>query len=277
MVQHEIELQAGDTLLVTGVPAAVVTPPPPTQAWKLPIPTLESPVVLTLSAGGAQTVTVPSGRDAIIRLPAGQSVRTGPVVIRGGRRVMIDGGTYEMPADLPILTSLSYVTSHPELHPKYRQFTVEDVTEAVILNDVQNHNPSGREYDFLSGYGSTRPVVYWRNVRLDELIGRYEGWHADGCQIKCAAIQMENCTIKSHYQGIYCEAAVAPINRVTTHRVNFEHLSPAESSLLWLGSTPMTATETYAKLSGHKFEGNGKIIGGVILTAPPSGDFCPLR
>lgn len=249
------------------------TPPPPPDPDPEPVykwekPELQSPLSYFPDAEGKLTINIPSGRDAIIYCPPGG--RQGATVINGGRNVVIDGGRWNVEANLPIPNQVGGVDDS-----RYRVFTCTGQSGELWIANITCDNPNNRHFDFLAGGGN---IWTLQNVRAVNQRGKEQGWHADFVQPwnSLALLRTDRITLYTNYQGFYFYGGNRPtrydLNRMDLHHVAYSDL-PRQSSLFWTnGSTNGTMTEVYAETSGRRIDGSRGPVRWIEGT-PPNGEF----
>ncbi len=270
-----VDLEATIRAIVAELLPDPAPPPPdpepdPEPAYRWPRPTLDNPLIVSPPPIGKQTITIPNNRDAVIVCPEGG--RAGATIISGGRHVVIDGGRWNVEADLPIPNQVGGVDDS-----RYRVFTCTGQTGELWMANILCDNPTNRHHDFLAGGGN---VWTLQNIRAVNQRGKAQGWHADFAQPwnSLQLLRVDRLTLSTNYQGFYFYGGNRPV-RYDLRRCDLHHVAypglPRQSSLFWTnGTTNGEMDQVYADTSGRPIDGSRGPARWIEGT-PPGGEFVP--
>lgn len=184
-----VESMAGD---VEGGGGGVVLPDDAADfRWERP--TMSSPTTHTVTnVGHQQTFTLSAGTDHIFNII--EQLDDG-IQITGGRNVLVLGGAIAISGDWSDVPSDSDV--------RRRSIYIKDNTGIVHLEGI-DIDCGLVECDAIDISGD-EGIVQLRYMRLHDINGTFDTFHADGVQIFGGVYEFraEKCTISSGYQGFY--------------------------------------------------------------------------
>jgi hypothetical protein len=252
-------------------------------------PTLTAPTTVAV-AQGDQTLTLDTTKDYILSL--GATAHQGNVTIKGGRNVVIKGGTIAIPASSAKRSALNITNSVGTVH-----------VEGVLFDGTQH------EMDAVQVVAPSA-TVQLENVRAAGIAGTFATNHSDVVQpwggVK--ALRIDRLTADSNYQGIYSRPDQGAIGSVDLQNVDLTFNNAAATTsggfLLWMtgdacAMAPTALSNVYiaprlgasvaaavwptttdatcpSKLSGNTVTfPKLPVTGGVIGGAPPAGAFVP--
>lgn len=276
---------------VTSAGTAAAAGRRPRLTWKPP--RLECPELIEVgTTADSQPPELDVTRDYIIKLPP--TVRTGQLVVFGGRNVVIIGGHIRLP---PV----------SGLDPTARAILVtrnEGVVhiEGVLIDTMESGQGDGIAIQ------APNSIVQVQNCRIVNLVGARDDTHSDVIQpwggVK--ALRVDRLTGSSNYQGFFVPQDLAPVGRVRIKRTNLIahpewYAGAGGGYMLWMGRQPKyTLSDFYIQpRPGRRLENSvwpdvnhpelpvsvvdgvatwptmTNVDGCVRLGPPPEGDFCP--
>jgi Ca-dependent carbohydrate-binding module xylan-binding len=276
------------TLTSTATTVAAPAAPAATVSSKLrwAAPTLTAPTTIAV-AQGDQTLTLDTTKDYVVSL--GSTTHQGNLTLKGGRNVVLKGGTIALPLTSLRKTALNIANSTGTVH-----------VEGVLFDGTLH------EMDAIQ-IVAPAATVQIENVRAVGLLGSFDTNHSDVIQpyggVK--ALRVDRLTADSNYQGIFTRPDLGAIGSVELQNVDLAFNSTKATSsggyLLWMTTdcamapttlsnvyiTPRTGTSVGnavwpatgdancpSKLSGNTVTfPKLPVTGGVIGGAPPAGSF----
>ncbi|TDE02790.1 hypothetical protein [Jiangella asiatica] len=264
--------------------------------WKPP-PLVDPEVIEVGTTADSQPGELDVTRDFVIKLPP--TVRTGKLVIHGGRNVVLVGGHIRLPPVSGRDTSASAILVT-------RNVGVVHIEGVLIEGGLIDTTVSGQGDGI--AIQSRASIVQVQNCRIVDLVGSGPDTHSDVIQpwggVK--QLRIDRLTGSSNYQGFFVPQDLAPIGHIKIKRTNLiagpEWFAGAGGGyMLWMGRDPKyTMSDFYIQPRSGRLLGNSvwpdhnhaelpvsvvdgvatwpamtNVKGSVRLGPPPGGDFCP--
>jgi hypothetical protein len=200
-------------------------------------PALEDPVTVRLGTGFTASRLDPR-RDYRIVLP--EQKKIGGTVLEGGRNIVIVGG---------------HVSADPNTTSDFerRGIYIKNAVGTVHIEGVEIDG-AGLPFDGIA-INAPEATVQIQNVRVTDLNGSYDGFHADVIQPWGGVrdLRIDRVTGSSNYQGLFLQPDLGPIGSATIQNVDLTHTGPATSRgayMVWLAnesctSYPISLSEVY--------------------------------
>lgn len=268
----------------------------PRLTWKVP-PLVDPEVIDVGTTAASQPGELDVTRDYIINLP--WTVRTGQLVIHGGRNVVVVGGHIRLPPVSGRDTSASAILIT-------RNVGVVHIEGVLIEGELIDTTVSGQGDGI--AIQSRDSIVQVQNCRIVDLVGSGPDTHSDVIQpwggVK--ELRIDRLTGSSNYQGFFIPQDLAPIGHIKIKRTNLiadpEWFAGAGGGyMLWMGRDPkytmsdfyiqpragrllensVWPDHTHAELPVSVVDGVAtwptmtNVEGSVRLGRPWRGDFCP--
>jgi hypothetical protein len=277
----------------TGAAAAVAASGKvrPALTWKPP-PLVDPELIEVGTTADSQPGELDVTRDYIIKLPP--TVRTGQLILFGGRNVVVVGGHIRLP------NVSGRDTSARALFVTRNEGTVH--VEGVLIDAMDSGQGDGIAIQ------SRNSVVQVQNCRIMNLTGAGADTHSDLIQpwggVK--ELRVDRLTGSSNYQGFFVPQDLAPVGRVRIKRTNITanpewYPGAGGGYMLWMGRQPKyTLSDFYLQPRAGRLLDNSvwpdvnhaelpvsvvdgvatwptmtNVDGCVRLGPPPGGDFCP--
>ncbi|MBA2730562.1 MAG: hypothetical protein H0U48_07415 [Euzebyaceae bacterium] len=254
---------AGDAVATDAGSAGLLPWSPP----RLSNPTTIDVATLTPRPGAPRIIRLDPRRDYRIRMP--DTALRRPLVILGGRNVVLIGGAISIPyqgpdASIEQRRGLLLIKQTGTVHVEGLLLTGADLSEGIQI-------------------ASPEAVVQLQNIRVEQLHARdqvrFSDNHPDIVQPwgGVRRLRIGALTGQTNYQGLFLKEALGPIGAVQLWKVNIKG-SASGRQLLWReGQFDISVNQVY--LEPAKGRSLQQALWGrwtnVLAGPPPNGDFVP--